>query len=242
MRKDPLVNGEVYHIFNKSIAGFNIFNNGKEFLRIVNLIVFYQCNQRIKPAIKFSRFVKSMDKDSYILNESVKYLVKDKLVEIIAYCIMPTHIHIILQQLQQNGITIFMSNILNGYTRYFNIKHKRKGPLWEGRFKSVLVGDDIQLLHLTRYIHLNPVTPFLVDKPEDWAFSSYKEFLSREDIKTKISKYDAVLEIEPEFYKNFVENRTSYQRELAKIKELIIEESTCPTSDLFHLVGGQRSA
>jgi putative transposase len=79
---------------------------------------------------------------------------------------MPTHIHLVLRQLKDGGISKFMSNILNSYSRYFNIKHNRKGPLWEGRFRKVLVGSDEQLLHLTRYVHLNPVTACLVDKPK----------------------------------------------------------------------------
>jgi putative transposase len=116
-----------------------------------------------------------------------------------------------------------MSTILNSYTRYFNTKHKRKGPLWESRFKSVLVETDEQLLHLTRYIHLNPVTAFLVDKPEEWKASSYNEYLLKVSGSDRTCNYDGILDIEPSSYRKFVEDRISYQRELAKIKELLIE-------------------
>ena len=95
--------------------------------------------------------------------------------------------------------------------------------MWEGRFKNVLVESDEQLLHLTRYIHLNPVAAYLVDKPENWSASSYKEYLSGDNDKNKICEYSEILEIEPSFYKEFVEDRISYQREIAKIKELILE-------------------
>ena len=70
-----------------------------------------------------------------------------------------------------------MRRLLNSYTRYFNEKIKRKGPLWEGRFKKVLVNSDEQLLHLTRYVHLNPVSAGIVEKPEDWPCSSYREYI-----------------------------------------------------------------
>jgi len=226
MRKDLLVTGEIYHVFNKSIAEYKIFNNNPEFLRMINIICYYQ---KEKPAIKFSDFIRSPEaKRDY--PKSMDHFPprrwergnKEKLVEIIAYCIMPTHLHLTLKQLKENGVSTFMSNILNSYARYFNTKHERKGPLWEGRFKSVLVETDEQLLHLTRYIHLNPATACLVDKPEEWPVSSYREYLSSTD-SSRLCKYDDILDIEPKDYKEFVEDRISYQRESAKIKHLFLD-------------------
>lgn len=221
MRKDALVVGEIYHIFNKSIAEFNIFNNTSEFLRMLNVIRYYQTE---KPLIKFSDFLRSSRVQLGDVNISFPDRSnKEKLVEIIAYCLMPTHIHLILKQLKEDGISIFMNRILNSYTRYFNIRHKRKGPLWEGRFKNILVTTDEQLIHITRYVHLNPVTAYLVDKPEKWLASSYREYLLEVNEMDKICKYDGILNIDQISYKDFVEDRISYQRELAKIKNLLIE-------------------
>lgn len=223
MRKDILVVGEIYHVFNKSIAEFIIFNNISEFLRMLNVIRYYQ---REKPLIKFSEFLRLLKVQSGDLNISFPDNPdKEKLVEIIAYCLLPTHIHLILKQLKENGISIFVNRILNSYTRYFNIRHKRKGPLWEGRFKNILITTDEQLIHLTRYIHLNPVTAYLVDKPEKWLVSSYREYLLEVNVRNKICKYDKILNIDPISYKDFVEDRISYQRELAKIKALLIEKT-----------------
>ena len=219
MRKNQLVNGEVYHIVNKSIAGFKIFNNDSEFSRMIDVIRYYQ---RKKPPVKFSLYIQPWFERSHD-NSNIPLADNEKLVEIIAYCIMPTHPHLILKQLSKNGISTFMNTILNSYTRYFNTKYNRKGPLWEGRFKSVLVKSDEQLRHLTRYIHLNPVTAYLVDKPEEWRYSSYKEYLLEVNDKDKICKYDKILDIEPASYRKFVEDRISYQRELAKIRALLLE-------------------
>lgn len=210
MRKDLLATGEVYHIFTRSIAGFKIFNNNNEFSRMIGGICYYQ---KEKPDIRFSKFINSF---------SPKKVIKENLVKIIAYCLMPTHLHLILKQIKEKGISIFMNNILNSYTRYFNIKHCRKGPLWEARFKNVLIKTDEQLLHLTRYIHLNPVTAYLVDKPDNWKISSYNEYLNG-DGDDAICDYNDVLEIEPAPYKIFVEDMISYQRDLAKIKHLLLE-------------------
>jgi putative transposase len=136
---------------------------------------------------------------------------------------MPTHVHFVLKQLSENGISIFIGNLLNSYTRYFNTKHKRKGPLWEGRFKSVLVREQGQLLHLTRYVHLNPVTAGLVDKPEEWAASSYREYIGIVSGKNRICDFKGVLDIDRRRYAKFVEDRIAYQRQLAWMRKLILE-------------------
>ena len=136
---------------------------------------------------------------------------------------MPTHIHLLLKQLIDNGISRYMKNLLDSYSKYFNIKHKRKGPLWESRFKNVLVKTDEQLLHLTRYLHLNPVTAYLVNSPEDWDYSSYGQYLDSK-IDYPFCDFSDVLKINPEEYEKFVNDRIDYQRSLAKIKELIIED------------------
>ena len=181
--------------------------------------------QREGNRLKFSRFVSTkLINKNYDSAEFNKYLQqKPKRIEIIAYCLMPTHIHFILKQLKDNGISIFMNNLCNSYSRYFNTKHKRKGPLWEGRFKKILVESDEHLLHLTRYVHLNPVTAHLVNKPENWQFSSYFEYSSDINENRRICNYGSLIDISFRQYKEFVENGISYQRELAKIKNLILE-------------------
>jgi putative transposase len=147
----------------------------------------------------------------------------ERLVDIIAFCIMPTHVHFALRQLTEGGISMYMGNVLNSYARYFNIKYRRKGPLYEGRFKSVLVESNEQLYHLTRYIHLNPVTAGLADKPEEWKASSYNEYTSRIEKSEKTCKFDDLLNIDPHSYNEFVMMRKDYQKELSRIKGLVID-------------------
>ncbi len=121
---------------------------------------------------------------------------------------MPTHLHLILAQLKDEGISLFMQNLLNSYTRYFNVKNERVGPLWQGRFKSILIQSDEQLLHLTRYIHLNPTSQNLVEKPEDWKYSSSNEYLWRED--DVLCNFKENIKIDPNPYRKFVEERQDY--------------------------------
>ena len=210
MRKDKLVNDHFYHVFTRSIAQYRIFKNKKEMSRFIEALKHYQLTDR---DYKFSRFFKLQDKSG--IDPSQKH------VDIIAYCVMPTHIHLLLKQVSDNGISVFMSNVLNSYTRYFNTKHDRKGPLWEGRFKSVLVDNNEYLLHLTRYIHLNPTTALLANKPQEWKESSYNEYLNA--TKERITITEGLFDLDPGRYKTFVEDHIGYQRELGKIKSLLFE-------------------
>lgn len=221
MRKELLVSGEIYHIFTRSIADYRIYNNNDEFGRMRQLVKYYQ----FENDLRFSYFIKLKLVEREGLNNAIRIVSKgkDDTIQIIAYCLMPTHIHLIIKQLTKNGISEFMANILNSYTRYFNTIHKRKGPLWESRFKSVLVKTDDQLLHLTRYIHLNPVTAKLINKPQDWPYSSYGEYIDKVDDNTSVCRFDDILEIKPSLYRKFVNDQISYQRELAKIKKLIVD-------------------
>ncbi len=219
-KRYPLLDEKIYHIFSKSIAGFEIFRNNSNYMRMRRLLKYYKT---ANPPLKFSAFMEIKNKEEFYQKH---FGAKESLVEIISYCCMPTHIHLILKQLRKSGISVFMSNVLNSYSRYFNIKTKRRGPLWESRFKNVEVTSDEQLLHLTRYIHLNPSTANLVDEPQDWNFSSYKEFLGKIREDERICNYSGSLHVNPEDYKEFVSSQIDFQQELAKIKELCLDQTT----------------
>lgn len=222
IRKVPLVVGEVYHIFSRSIADFTIFNQKNDYLRIMHLLMYY----RVEEELRFSKFIEiKRVKNSEFFREFAKNSNPDRerVVDVIAYCIMPTHIHLLLKQLKEGGISWYIGNILNSYSRYFNNKYRRKGPLWESKFKNVLVKDDKQLQHLTRYIHLNPTTANLIKKPEDWEFSSYLEYLSHAAEEKRICNFDDIVEIKPKQYRKFVNERKTYQRDLALIKKVAID-------------------
>jgi putative transposase len=141
-------------------------------------------------------------------------------IDILAYCLMPTHIHLVLKQKRDGAIAQYMMRLLNCYSKYFNAKHLRCGPLWSSRFKGVSIKNDEQLLHLTRYLHLNPTSAGLVENPEDWKHSSYNEYLNKKEV---ISTYKDTLNIDQVEYRNFVCERKGYQKSLSKIKSLLIE-------------------
>ncbi len=203
----------IYHAFTKSIAGFTVFRCDSDYERMVELLKFYRFE---RPPISFSNFIRLKDKDRFF---KLYCSQKEMIIDILAYCIMPTHLHILLSELKEEGISTFMGNILNSYTRYLNTKIKRKGPLWQSRFKRVEVLDDEQLLHLTRYIHLNPTSDHLVEKPEDWRYSSYGEFIGNVNRDDCICNYSTYMNIDPVQYRDFVLSRVEYQQEISRIKD-----------------------
>ncbi|MEK7170861.1 MAG: hypothetical protein AAB774_00965 [Patescibacteria group bacterium] len=216
VRKDAIVTGGVYHIFTRSIAGFEIFRSSIIFERFIDTLQYYN---QVSPSIKLSHF---LDLSADAKRRQVETRHHDPLVQMLCYCLMPTHPHLILKQLKDCGISIFMSNTLNSFTRYFNISHQRKGPLWESEFKNVIVDTDEQLLHLSRYIHLNPVSAGLVTSPRDWKYSSFGQYISDPAAELNCN-LKGVLDINPSDYAKFVNGRAAYQRSLSLIKSLLIE-------------------
>lgn len=128
-----------------------------------------------------------LDNEDYavFLNLLKRYLslepTKDKLgreytnyrggVELLAYCLMPNHFHLLYYQQEEKMISALMRAVLTSYSGYFNRKYKRSGPLFETRYKSSRVSNDMYLMHISRYIHLNPKSW------RTWRWSSLSEYL-----------------------------------------------------------------
>lgn len=92
-------------------------------------------------------------------------------VKLCSYCLMPNHFHLLLWQVNKGGVQGFMSSVCTSYGMYFNKKYKRKGPLFESAYKAVIIENDPQLMHITRYIHLNPMGYRM------WDYSSYSDYV-----------------------------------------------------------------
>jgi len=102
-------------------------------------------------------------------------------VAVIAYCLMPNHYHFLFRQETENLLSKFMQVLFNGYVQALNLQQGRTGTLFERRFKHKCVDNWEYLMVLCRYIHRNPVKAGLVAKPEDWAYSNYREWVGLRD-------------------------------------------------------------
>ncbi len=216
-RKNVFDGDNVYHIYSRSIAGFEIFNNHDEYERMMRVIRYYRFNAITCSLSKYMRML-----DEQRQNRIVEEMIASgRKIDIIAYCIMPTHLHLVLRQLVENGIADFMHRALDSYSRYFNVTHKRKGPLLESRFKGRRVENDDDLLHVSRYIHLNPVSENRVKSPKEWGYSSYREYLGMVAEASCLCNYNDYMQISKKDYETFVIQRQDYQRILQIVKYMV---------------------
>ena len=105
-----------------------------------------------------------------------QYFTREK-VNILAYCLMPNHYHLLVYLKIDSFGNEVMQPFTVAFAKSINNQHNRVGPLFQGPFKNQTVDQENYLLHLTRYIHLNPVTAGIVSRPEDWIYSSYREYI-----------------------------------------------------------------
>lgn len=209
----PLVDGQIYHVYNRGVEKRRIFENRRTYVRFLEAIRYYQL---AGPKPKFSNF------SELSINQPDP---ENKIVEIISYCLMPNHFHFLIKQLKDGGVSEFISKLINSYTKFYNTKFNRVGPLLQGQFKAVLIESDEQLIHVSRYIHLNPVVSYLVKKPEQFEWSSYREYIGK--VPMEICAKEVVLSLfkSPKDYEEFVLDQVSYALELEMIKHQLIDEN-----------------
>lgn len=212
MRKTPLITNHIYHVFNRGVNKGDIFFSQKDYERFLSAARHY--------LTKNSKFSYEKDTNSNNSNDTGSLELKPK-IEILAYCLMPNHFHFLIKQLEEDGITSYMRRFMNSYSHYVNVKNKRVGPLFQGRFKGVLIDSDEQLLHVSRYIHLNPLVSTLVADLNDYPWSSYRAYIGK-NVNDDLSKPNIILSNfkATEDYKKFVSDQEDYARSLELIKHV----------------------
>jgi len=205
-----LVNGQFYHIYNRGVEKRRVYEDRRCYRRFLQAIRYYQLEG---PKPKFSNSFN---------NKTFKPDLSKKIVDVICYCLMPNHFHFLLKQLKDGGISEFISKLINSYTKFYNLKYNRVGPLFQGQFKAVLIESDEQLLHVSRYIHLNPIASFLVKDLNQHEWSSYQEYI--EGVNGLCQK-EEILNFykDPQKYQKFVLDQVDYAQTLEKIKHQLID-------------------
>lgn len=210
-RTTPLINNQIYHVFNRGVAKLPIFTDRRDYNRFLETIYYYQF-QGPKP--QFSQLKRFKD---------FNFEKNKKIVEIISYCLMPNHYHFLINQLQDNGISEFISKVSNSYTKYFNTRHNRVGPLLQGQFKAVRIESDEQLLHVSRYIHLNPIVSFLIKDIKEYFWSSYPAYIGSQVDKICTSELVLSMFKTKQKYEQFVLDQVDYGQGLERIKHVLID-------------------
>jgi putative transposase len=166
-----LKNG-IYHIYNRGVEKRKIFLDEQDY-RVFLRFLKEALSSPLKPLKQ--TFTTSLQGSTF---KGVPRQPKNffKKIELYAYCLMPNHFHLLLKQNEVKSMKDFMQSIATRYSLYFNKKYKRVGSLFQGIYKAVLVMEEPYLLHLSRYIHRNPLEfhPNLLE-----AFSSYADYLGK---------------------------------------------------------------
>lgn len=147
-------------------------------------------------------------------------------ISIICYCLMPNHFHLLIRQNTKKSLSTFMHRLTVSYSMYFNKRYNRVGHLFQGNFKAKIITKNEYLLHLSRYIHLNPLEIVnSISELEVYSWSSYREYLNKN--KEEICEKGIILQqfnapcIHGE-YKNFVDSAMAND-DLRNIKDFVIE-------------------
>jgi len=150
--------GDVYHILNRGVEKRKIFLNEKDYFRFT-----YNLNDFNN---KDTTFLSYWNRRKYNDNSAIRKPNRDsdKLVDILCWCLMPNHYHILVQEKIDGGVSVFSKKISSSYTQYFNLKNKRSGVLFQGKSKIILVEQDNHFEYLPYYIFSNPIK--LIEK--DW--------------------------------------------------------------------------
>jgi len=209
--KPQLINGEFYHVYNRGVEKRSVFQAESDYFRFIRSL--YEFNDKNLVSLKDrQRFKNRYYCHSYFHEKKL-------LVEILCFCLMPNHFHLILRQLVKSGISLFMQKLCGGYTGFFNLKYQRVGSLFQGPYKAKHISHEDYLIHLSRYLHINSVELIepnwktegvkdwekVKDFLESYRWSSYLDYIGKENFPSVTSR-DFILGFFDSFkdYKKFV--------------------------------------
>jgi putative transposase len=219
--------GDIKHVFNRGVNKINIFNNDYDRTR------FLEC------LYKFN------NKDTAIRSEAEDFFSnpppqEEKIVEILKWSLMPNHFHLLLYEVTDGGITEFIKRLGNGYTKYFNIKNKRKGYLFQNSTKMVRLENDQQFLYIPYYIDMNPIdlkfpdwkkkgladTEKVIDFLDHYEWSSFPDYCTpTRQRATLTARNISCLTSKELFYDLFDIKESEYQKELTDFIKNPIQKS-----------------
>jgi len=174
-----------------------------------------------------SKIFEPLPKSSHLIGKKyVRKLLPSGSFEIICFCLMPNHFHLLVRQVKELEIGKLLSKVCTSYSKRFNKKYEHIGHIFQDQFKSVLVEDNNQLLYLSAYIHSNPKVSALVKNIEDWKFSSYLNFIEKEQYKlcSKNIVLDQFNDIKN--YKKFVEDGVEKIKSIKDLNYALLDQES----------------
>ena len=197
-----------YHIYNRGVARLPIFLDDQDYKVFLSYLKTYLTEPKKDDEIFPSRKLKNYN----------------QLIKLLTYCLMPNHFHLMLWQREIDSISNFMRSLFIKYSLYFNKKYKRVGPVFQGKFKGVIIESEPQFIFLSKYIHRNPLSLTSSSELEAYSYSSYRNYLGKinqswvdtSEILSYFSKSNYA-----NSYKQFVEELD--ERDLMLIKSVVLD-------------------
>lgn len=239
-KRPELVEGEIYHIVLRGVEQRKIFLDESDYYR--GIFSLYEFNttklitirERRKERERFKRLFKNSANRDRIPDDYKR----DLWIEILAFCLMPNHIHLLLRQLKSEGISKFIQKLGVGYATYFNKKYNRVGHLFQGRYKVIHVQTDDQLKNVFVYIHTNPVAikeskwkekgiknpKEIIDFLENYKWSSYQDYIGKKNFPS-VTERNFLLQVlgSKKESKNFVNQWINYKGKIATFGDVVLE-------------------
>jgi len=177
MRYENFAPNEHYHIFNRGSKKEKIFIDDHDKARFIFLITHFQSPIRMHNVSWYTGgFIKNGTFSTK--EDKISEIIKKRNIELVAFALMPNHFHLLVQNLDDGILSVYMHRILTAYGKYFNAKYHKKGHIFEGPFKAVHIKNNTQLLHLSSYIHKNPKEIKAWENIYDkYPYSSYQDYI-----------------------------------------------------------------
>ena len=213
MRKDPLINNNYYHIYNRGVDKRDIFMTKQDLNRFVLSVKEFNTSKptkSLKERVSKKSGVGPLEKSS-------------PLVSIVCYCFNPNHFHFILKQNVDGGISEFLKRLLGGYTTYFNKVYNRTGALFQGRFKSHLIKNDQYFLKIRPYVNINYLIHDIPEEKRHLVLASDREYDNL--------VFDLVSKKEAEGILEFYGDNKKFKNECIKVADMIRKERGNTTLD-----------
>lgn len=165
------VNNGYYHTYNRGVEKRNIFLDDQDYTVFLHLLKYYLSPP---PKNENEHPLKDLPDIKMVRPRPLKNLNYE--IELMAFCLMPNHYHLLIKQNSVDGMPKLIRRLTTTYSMYFNKRYDRVGYLFQGRYRAVMITKDSYLLHLSRYIHLNPAG-LTGPHPVSYPYSSYPYYL-----------------------------------------------------------------
>jgi len=236
-RKQQFANNEIYHVATRGLDDNLLFKDMDDYYR--GIFSLYEFNTLKSITIRGRRKVRKRIKDSLQTQKPIRDPIsvvdtRDKIVDILAFCLMPNHIHLLLRQLKDGGLIKFMQKFGAGFAGYFNKKYSRKGHVFQNRFLPVLIKDERQLMVASTYVHTNPVALIephwkengvsdadkAIEFLENYKWSSYQDYIGKNNF-SSVTERDFLSELMggAAGCKQFVDDWIKQKEEIKKLSD-----------------------